>query len=187
MKMKKFEKIMNGMPVSGTLAKAFRECAIDEFRHSGKVTPQVLNEVFIAGYHTGKDDVEAALHHETHHTKRVLEEIANTCESILSLPMTESIDRVEAHDRTLVVFWKDGDVTSVRASKGDSFDPRVGLCVACMKHSLGGTGNAMKKAIDSVPGMAEALATKDKKAKPGKAATERPASPRAKAKTSDLK
>ena len=50
------------------------------------------------------------------------------------------IDHVERHDRTTVVFWRDGKVTSVRCAK---------VCIAIAKRAAG-SGHALSAAIGSL-------------------------------------
>ena len=150
MKIEKFERTMGLLPADEGLSKVFRDATVRRFKKKGKLTSDLVTGIFCTGFQSG---LATGVERERAAASRAIEHIVDSCSSTFDAPMVDLADHVEVHGRTLVVHWTDGTVTAVRCAKGDRFDARTGFCIAYAKRALGGSGCAMKAALDSIPGM----------------------------------
>lgn len=58
-------------------------------------------------------------------------------EEYCTCTINDLIDHVILKDPYTIVFWKDGDVTRVKCSKNDTYDPEKGLSMAIIKKAFG--------------------------------------------------
>ena len=66
-------------------------------------------------------------------------------EVLPAAPSFENVDRLVFNGPATIVYWKDGTMTVVKATKGETIDPEKGFAMAALKKVNGNTANYMRK------------------------------------------
>jgi hypothetical protein len=66
-------------------------------------------------------------------------------EVLPTAPSFENVDRLVFNGPATIVYWKDGTMTVVKATKGETIDPEKGFAMAALKKVNGNTANYMRK------------------------------------------
>lgn len=83
-------------------------------------------------------------------TIKALCDVDATCnaqmqEVLPTAPSFENVDRLVFNGPATIVYWKDGTMTVVKATKGETIDPEKGFAMAALKKVNGNTANYMRK------------------------------------------